>query len=215
VGTPVSAHYDPMLAKIIVTAATRKEAAAQLLAALLQTRVRFPRAALLGCCERLQRTRELTRRAGARQIAGLECNVAYLAQIVRSETFAEGRMHTRFLASFAYEPGTVDVLEPGTQTSVQDFPGRLGFWSVGVPPSGPMDALAFRTANRLAGNADSCAALEMTVAGATLRFNARCMVAVTGADMQPELDGAALPMYESVHVRKGQVLRFRQVRGPG
>ena len=45
----------------------------------------------------------------------------------------------------------------GTQTTVQDYPGRLGYWDVGVPPSGPMDALSFRLANRLVGNADGAA----------------------------------------------------------
>ncbi len=52
------------------------------------------------------------------------------------------------------------MLEPGTQTTVQDYPGRLGYWDVGVPPSGPMDALAFRLANRLVGNREWHAALE-------------------------------------------------------
>ena len=46
----------------------------------------------------------------------------------------------------------IEVLDGGTQTTVQDYPGRLGYWHVGVPPSGPMDALSFRLANRLVGN---------------------------------------------------------------
>ena len=56
------------------------------------------------------------------------------------------------------------------QTTVQDYPGRIGFWHVGVPPSGPMDALAFRLANRLVGNAETAAGLECTMTGPTLRF---------------------------------------------
>ncbi len=64
--------------------------------------------------------------------------------------------------------------QPGTQTTVQDWPGRAGLWDVGVPPSGPMDALALRLANRMVGNDEGAAALEMTVTGATLRFDSRC-----------------------------------------
>ena len=60
-----------------------------------------------------------------------------------------------------------------------------------MPPSGPMDALAFRLANRLVGNAEGAAALEMTVAGPTLRFNCDSVIALAGADMGAELDGVA------------------------
>jgi urea carboxylase len=60
------------------------------------------------------------------------------------------------------------VLDPGQQTTVQDYPGRLGYRHVGVPPSGPMDPLAFRLANRIVGNPASAAALECTRAGPTL-----------------------------------------------
>ena len=59
------------------------------------------------------------------------------------------------------------------QTTVQDYPGRTGFWHVGVPPSGPMDALAFRLANRLVGNPEPPPALECTMTGPTLRFHQR------------------------------------------
>ncbi len=65
----------------------------------------------------------------------------------------------------------IDVLAPGAQSSLQELPGRLGYWHVGVPPSGPMDARSFRLANALVGNAPETAALELTVSGPTLRFN--------------------------------------------
>ena len=56
---------------------------------------------------------------------------------------------------------------------MQDWPGRIGYWDVGVPPSGPMDARSLRLANRIVGNDEGTAALEMTATGATLRFTAR------------------------------------------
>ncbi|MDF0678026.1 MAG: hypothetical protein P0107_02790 [Nitrosomonas sp.] len=58
---------------------------------------------------------------------------------------------------------TIDVLVPGIQTTIQDYPGRRGYWNIGVPPSGPMDNLAFRLANRLAGNEEGQAAIEITL----------------------------------------------------
>ena len=69
-------------------------------------------------------------------------------------------------------PRPLEVLAAGTQTTVQDWPGRLGYWDVGVPPSGPMDSLAFRLGNRLLGNDPGAAGLELTVTGPTLRFRA-------------------------------------------
>jgi urea carboxylase len=65
----------------------------------------------------------------------------------------------------------VEVLSAGTQTSVQDYPGRVGYWAVGVPPSGPMDDPRLRLGNRLLGNAEGAAALEITLSGPTLKFN--------------------------------------------
>ncbi len=65
-----------------------------------------------------------------------------------SAEFRAGQVYTGFLRGFAYQPRTIEVLEGGTQTTVQDYPGRLGYWAVGVPPSGPMDSLAFRLGNR-------------------------------------------------------------------
>ncbi len=65
------------------------------------------------------------------------------------------------------------MIEPGTQTTVQDYPGRLGYWHVGVPPSGPMDALAFRSPIVWSAIRRVLPALEITVIGPTLRFALR------------------------------------------
>ena len=58
------------------------------------------------------------------------------------------------------------MLSPGTFSIVVDYPGRLGYWDVGIPPSGPMDSLAHRLANRIVGNPEGAAALELTLVGA-------------------------------------------------
>ncbi|MET0408314.1 MAG: biotin carboxylase N-terminal domain-containing protein, partial [Hyphomicrobium sp.] len=122
-GSEVSPFYDPMIAKIIVRGASREDALARLQTSLSETR-----------------------------IGGLETNLDYLRQLSRSEIFAAGEMLTRTLQTFAYKANTIEVLSPGTQTTIQDWPGRLGYWAVGVPPSGPMDPLSHRLINRLLGN---------------------------------------------------------------
>src|SRR5205085_500224 len=110
---------------------------------------------------------------------------------------------------------TIAVLEGGTQTTVQDFPGRLGHWDVGVPPSGPMDALAFRLANRLAGNPASAAGLEITLAGPMLTFNTEAVIALTGADTGARLDEVAVEPWRAIRVKRGQTLRCGTVQGAG
>jgi urea carboxylase len=176
-GTEVPAWYDPMLAKLIVTADTREQALKKMEDALDATR-----------------------------LAGIETNLGYLRQVVRAPVFREGRQVTRFLSTFEFKPRTIDVIEPGVQTSVQDWPGRQGYWDVGVPPSGPMDAHAHRAANALVGNASDAAALEITLAGPTLRFNTDAVVAVTGAPAKLTLNGQPVPMWQAITVPAGATL---------
>ena len=85
---------------------------------------------------------------------------------------------------------TVEVVDGGPFTTVQDLPGRIGYWHVGVPPNGPMDDLGHRLVNRVVGNAATAAALELTGAGPTLRFRSPAVVAVGGAPMAVTVDGA-------------------------
>src|SRR5690606_4807715 len=106
-----------------------------------------------------------------------ETNLAYLQALLRSATCQRGELLTRTLAAFEFVPDTVQVLVAGTQTTVQDYPGRVGLWHVGVPPSGPMDSLSFRLANRLLHNSADAAALEITLNGPTLRFNRSTRIA--------------------------------------
>jgi urea carboxylase len=102
----------------------------------------------------------------------------------------------------------IEVVKPGLETSVQDWPGRHGYWNKGFPVSGPMDSWSMRMANVLVGNAPGDAALEAQFLGPTLKFQADTVVAICGADMRPRLDGAPLPLWQSVAVRAGQILEM-------
>lgn len=99
-----------------------------------------------------------------------------------------------------------EVIVPGLETSIQDYPGRIGFWNQGFPPSGPMDSWSFRLANLLVGNDAGAAGLEVQYMGPTLKFQRDGVIAITGADMQPKLDGQPTPLWESVAVKAGQTL---------
>ena len=105
----------------------------------------------------------------------------------------------------------IEVLEGGIFTTVQDL-GRYGYQRYGVPVSGTMDPFALRVANLLVGNPEEDAGLEVTLAGARMRFLVDTVVAVTGADLGPRLDDAAIPMWRAVAVPEGAVLAFAQVR---
>lgn len=181
-GTEITPYYDPLIAKLIVHGESRENAIAQLKSALKNS-----------------------------QIAGIETNLDYLKQILEDPTFKTGNISTRFLDSFNYKPYTIDVLEPGAFSTIQDYPGRIGYWNVGVPPSGPMDHLAFRLANRIVGNSESAAGLEFTVVGPTLRFNADTIIALTGAAMQAELDGNPVEFWTAISVNAGSILRLKSI----
>jgi urea carboxylase len=185
-GTEVTPFYDPLLAKIIVHGATRDEALAKLRTALSETRV-----------------------------AGIETNLEYLRQVTASRAFAEGGVTTSFLNGFAYRRRSVEVIEGGTMTTVQDFPGRLGYWSVGVPPSGPMDSLSFRLGNRLLGNEEGAPGLECTVSGPALTFHCETEIAITGADFAPRLNGQPVPQGEAIQVAEGTRLELGECQGAG
>jgi biotin-dependent carboxylase-like uncharacterized protein len=103
------------------------------------------------------------------------------------------------------------VQEPGPLTTIQDL-GRFGHLRVGIPTSGPMDRDAFVLANRLVGNPDGAAALECTVIGARIELTDDRLVAVTGADMPPTVNGAAVPAWQAVAVKAGDVLRLGPAR---
>jgi antagonist of KipI len=103
------------------------------------------------------------------------------------------------------------VQDGGPLTTIQDL-GRFGHLRVGIPTSGPMDREAFVLANRLVGNDDNSAGLECTLLGPRLEFTDARVVAITGADMAPTLNGAPTPTWESLTVQAGDVLRLGPVR---
>ena len=102
----------------------------------------------------------------------------------------------------------IEVKQPGLETTVQDYPGRIGYLEQGFPPSGPMDAWSFRQANLLVGNEASAAGLECQFLGPTLVFHQDCAIALTGADMAATLDDTDVAMYETVYVSSGQTLKM-------
>ncbi len=106
------------------------------------------------------------------------------------------------------------IENPGILTTVQDE-GRFGYQQFGVSPAGPMDTKSFRIANLLAGNERGEGALEMTFQGASLRFEEDNVIAVTGADMSPNVDGEPVPMYQAVRIPAGAVLTFGMTNGNG
>jgi urea carboxylase len=99
-----------------------------------------------------------------------------------------------------------EVIKPGLETSVQELPGRIGYWEQGFPPSGPADMWSFRLANLLVGNDRDTAALECQLIGPTLRLARDGVIALAGADMPAKLDDALVPYWRTVQVRAGQAL---------
>jgi urea carboxylase len=176
-GVTVPAFYDPMLAKVITHADTRAAAFAQLHDALAAT-----------------------------QLYGIETNRDYLCALLQDDTVARAQMTTRYLNDFHWQSFAVDVLDGGTHTTVQDLPGRLGYWDVGVPPSGPFDDLAFRLGNTLLDNPDNAAGLEITLNGPTLRFRSATQIAVTGAEFPITLNDKAVAMWETLSIKPGDKL---------
>ncbi len=185
-GTEVSAFYDPLLAKIMVHAPDRPAALEQLRRALDETR-----------------------------LGGIETNLAYLRHLAEDPVVVAGETTTAHLRSVVFTSTSVEVLSPGTFSIVVEHPGRLGYWNVGIPPSGPMDSLALRLANRVVGNPDTAAGLELTMSGPTLRFQSDAIVALGGAAMTATLDEAPVPAYEPIAVRAGQTLKLSQVGDAG
>lgn len=105
-----------------------------------------------------------------------------------------------------------EVLKSGLETGIQELPGRIGFWEQGFPPSGPMDLWSFRLANLLVGNDRDTAGLECQLIGPALRFSDDRLIAITGADMMPKLDGEPVPMWQTIAVRGGQSLELAAAR---
>lgn len=176
-GSVVSAEYDPTLAKIIVHGADRDDALRKLRQALDETTV-----------------------------SGCVTNIDYLRLIAHSRMFETARVATKVLDLFPYHPNALEVVLPGAYTTVQDFPGRTGYWHVGVPPLGCMDTYAMRMANRCVGNAARAPGLEFTLSGPTLVFHREAIVAVCGGAVDVRINGAAVRQWAPLYLQQGDTL---------
>ena len=185
-GLTVSPYFDPMLAKVIVWQDDRARAIDALDQVLAQT-----------------------------TLEGIETNGDYVRRIIATPEFHAGEVHTRFLNDLAYQPHTMDVLAPGTMTTVQDFPGRVGYWDIGVPPSGPFDNYSLRLGNRLLGNPEGTAGLEITLNGPTLKFNTATDFVLAGAALHATLDDQPVLFCQVVRAEPGQVLTIGKVVASG
>jgi len=101
----------------------------------------------------------------------------------------------------------IRVKSPGLLTTVQDS-GRFGEYDIGMPPSGAMDVFSYGVGNYLVGNEDGAAGLEITYFGPELEFTEDAVIAVTGAEMPPKINGEEAPTWETLQVREGDVLSF-------
>ncbi|MFI6406533.1 5-oxoprolinase/urea amidolyase family protein [Streptomyces sp. NPDC050548] len=178
-GTEVTTSYDPMLAKVIAYGSDRAHA-------------------LLRLDEALARTR----------VDGIETNLGLVRAALAEPDFRTAAHSTATLAGVTDPTPRIEIVAGGTLTTVQDWPGRTGYWQVGVPPCGPMDDLSFRLGNRALGNDQGTPGLECTLQGPTLRFTHATTVCVTGAPAPVTVDGAPVPQWEPVTVSPGAVLEI-------
>lgn len=176
-GSEVSASYDPLLAKIIGAAPDRDTALDALDAALAGT-----------------------------VLHGIEVNIGLLRAALGHDDVRAARHTTATLAAVVDPRPRITVERPGLLTTVQDLPGRVGRWDVGVPPSGPMDDLSFRLGNRALGNDGGAPGLECTATGPALRFSQAATVCVTGAYCLVTVDGVPAPMWEPIDIAAGGLL---------
>ncbi|MFC9909279.1 5-oxoprolinase/urea amidolyase family protein [Streptomyces sp. NPDC127197] len=176
-GTEVTTAYDPMLAKVIAYGPDRAHALRRLDEALAGTRV-----------------------------DGIETNLGLVRAALTDPDFRRAAHSTATLASVTDPTPRIEIVSGGTLTTVQDWPGRTGYWQVGVPPSGPMDDRSFRLGNRALGNPEGAPGLECTLQGPSLRFTHPTTVCVTGAPAPVTVDGAPIPQWEPVTVPAGAVL---------
>ncbi|WP_324188528.1 urea carboxylase [Nocardia flavorosea] len=176
-GTEISPYYDPLIAKIITSGESRTEALHRLRTALDNTRM-----------------------------FGITTNLPQLRAAATSSPMLDARHTTATLGSLATIRPRLEILRAGVSTTVQDYPGRLGLWNVGIPPSGAFDDLSFQLANHAVGNSLGENGLEATLLGPRLRCTDTTIVCVTGAEAPVTVDGAPVPMWEPITVPAGSVV---------
>ena len=105
----------------------------------------------------------------------------------------------------------IRILKGGMLTTVQDL-GRTGYQSQGFSVAGVMDVRSFKIANLLLDNPENEAVLEFTLIGPTLEFTSATIIAITGGDFQPTINGELAPMYTAIYMNKGDILKFGSAR---
>lgn len=178
-GTNVSAFYDPLLAKVIVKGD-----------------------------DRIDNIEKAKKALSEVKLCGFETNIKLLQDVLCMDDFVSGKVSTWILNDYKYENKTFEILAPGLQTTVQDYPGRLNYWDVGIPPSGPMDNYSFRLANKIVGNKECAAGIEMTLSGCSICFHTSTVIAWTGGNFPAKLNGEICPKNTPVKISDGDVLKF-------
>ena len=105
----------------------------------------------------------------------------------------------------------IRVRQPGLLSTVQDT-GRFGEYALGMPPSGAMDVFSYEVGNYLVGNQEGVAGVEITYFGPELEFTEAALIALTGAQMPPKINGEEAPMWEALEVGEGDVLSFEYLK---
>lgn len=185
-GIEVSPFFDPMLAKVIVKATDRQKAISLL-------------------------NDNLT----SSELYGIATNIDYVSEILGSDAFVNGKMFTRTLDDIQASFAGFEVIKPGTMTTIQDYPARTGYWDIGVPPSGPFDFYSFCLANRLLGNEENAAGLEITIQGPSLKFYQDTRVVLCGAEIDITLDDTPYAVNQVIEITAGQTLKVGSVKAAG
>ena len=187
-GTRVSPQYDPLLAKVLVLGNDREEAIDKMSDALKNSTV-----------------------------AGPCTNLDYLLDVLKCDHFISGNTTTQILSKIQFQPNSIEVLQGGMETTVQDLPGRMSLRIYGIQTSGPMDDLAYKVANILVGNDVGIPGLEITMRGPRLLFHRSCTIALTGAPMQASFRSSRdattipVPMWSTVHIPAGGILSIGKI----
>ena len=105
----------------------------------------------------------------------------------------------------------IRIGQPGLLSTVQDA-GRFGEYALGMPPSGAMDLFSYQVGNLLVGNREGEAGLELTYFGPELTFTEDAVIAITGAEMPPKINGEEAATWEAFAVSSGDVLTFDYLR---
>ena len=102
---------------------------------------------------------------------------------------------------------TIEILKPGLASTIQDE-GRNGYYHLGIPPSGAMDQYSYYAANLLVGNPKDAAVIECTFLAPEVKFNEDAVIAITGGNCVPKVNGAERRANERFEVKAGDILSF-------